>query len=109
MCRRDKVDIAAFSFLKLQHEGCKLLNGNCLTLTEMADIVILTENTPKIASRKEDRSRTSCSYQHALFAKMRANGTNHGLFAYAAKTSFSFASKYIALAGTKDTRIHHLT
>jgi hypothetical protein len=74
----------------------------------MADVVILTENTPQIASCEENRSRTSSTYQHALLAKMRANGTNHGLFAYAAETSFFFASKYVALAGTKDTRIHHL-
>jgi hypothetical protein len=42
--------------LKSEHETSQVRGGNAFTLTQMADVIILAENAPKIAVGKEDGS-----------------------------------------------------
>jgi hypothetical protein len=45
----------------------------------MADVIILTENTPKIAVGEEDRSRTVISNQWGLLTKVGKGAGDHEL------------------------------
>jgi len=45
----------------------------------MADVIILTENAPKIAVGEEDRSRTVISDQRGLLPKMGKGAGDHEL------------------------------
>jgi hypothetical protein len=46
-------------------------------MSKMADVVILAENTPKVAVGEEDRSRTVISDQGGLLAKVGKDAGDH--------------------------------
>jgi hypothetical protein len=52
--RGDEVDVVATYLLESKHETSHVRGGNAFTLPEMADVIILAENAPKVAVGKED-------------------------------------------------------
>jgi hypothetical protein len=66
----DKVDIVTAHFLEPQHGLCHFREGDLLTPSEMADVIILAKDASKIAVSEEDGSRTVISYQRRFLAKM---------------------------------------
>jgi hypothetical protein len=47
--RGDEVDVVATHPLESHHDLCHVRRGNWLTISKMADVVILAENAPKVA------------------------------------------------------------
>src|SRR4030042_3742015 len=47
--RGDEVDIMAAHVLEPDHDPCHVRGGHGLTISKVADVVILAENTPKVA------------------------------------------------------------
>jgi hypothetical protein len=52
--RSDEIDIVAAYFLEPDHDPCHVRGRHGFTVAKMADIVILAENTPKVAVGEED-------------------------------------------------------
>jgi hypothetical protein len=50
----DKVDVVATHFLEPHHGLGHLSGGDPFTISQMADVVILAKNTPKITVGEED-------------------------------------------------------
>ena len=66
-----KIDVVAADVLEMQHDRGQLLRVNSLTVTFMADIVILAEVTHQIAVGEKDRPRPFSTHQRCFFAEMR--------------------------------------
>ena len=77
MGRGDEVDVVAPHFLEFEHGPCHFRGGDPFTPSQMADVVILAENTPKIAVGEKDRSRTVISDQRGLLTKVGKGAGDH--------------------------------
>jgi len=56
MGRCNEIDVVATHLLKSYHGLCHFREGDRLPSSQMADVVILTEDASKIAVGEEDRS-----------------------------------------------------
>ena len=75
----DEVDVVTPHFLKFEHGLCHFRRGDSLPPPQMADVIILAEDTPKIAVGEEDRSRTVISNQRGLLTKVGKGAGDHEL------------------------------
>jgi len=74
MLRGNEVDVVTAQLLELEHEAGQLF-GSYLPATPLPrDVVILTEDTPQIAMRKEDGPRAPHATE-AVFLAMMGEGT----------------------------------
>ena len=69
--RGHEIDIMTALFLKVYHHCSELLVSHFDPVPLVADPVILTEETEKIAVRKKNCSRTLPADQRAFLAKVR--------------------------------------
>jgi hypothetical protein len=70
MGRGDEVDVVTPDLLKSGHCPCQVGRGDGLSASEMADLIILAEDTTEITVSEEDGSRTTMSDEGPLFTKM---------------------------------------
>jgi hypothetical protein len=55
MGRCNEVDVMATHLLESYHSLCHVRRGDLLTISKMADVVILAENALEVAVGEEDR------------------------------------------------------
>jgi hypothetical protein len=77
--RCDKIDVVAPYFLEFDHSPSHLGRGNTLTPSQVADVVILTEDTPEVAMGEENGPRPVISHQRTLLSKMGKGARDHEL------------------------------
>ena len=70
MGRGNEVDVMATHLLESYHGLCHVRSGDLLTISKMADVVILAESASEVTVGEEDRPRTVISNQGGFFTKM---------------------------------------
>lgn len=70
MGRGDEIDVVTSLLLKAQHYTGQFPGGYLPAIGVMADVEILTKQTPQIAEGKENRSGTMGSHQGSFLAEM---------------------------------------
>ena len=72
----DQVDIVRPLLLQVKHSFDQLVRANLDPLPAVADTIILTEHTAKIAARKEHGARASLAADAGLFPHMQRSPRN---------------------------------
>ena len=103
MSRGDKVDVMATHLLEPHHDVCHVRGGHTFTISQMADVVILAKNAPKITVGEEDGPRTVISNQGRLLAEMGKGTRDHELRPGLADSHLPVQAIDLALSRTKPT------
>ena len=70
MLRRNKINVMATHNLQLKHHFGQLFRPGLFALAGLADVVVLTKNTAKVAHREKDRSATFPTAQTIFLPEM---------------------------------------
>jgi hypothetical protein len=101
--RRDEVDVVAPYFHEFDHSASHLGRGNTLTPSQVADVVILTEDAAEVAMGEENGSRPVISHQRTLLPEMGKGARDHELRTSAAISDLSIQTVNPTLSRAEPT------
>ena len=100
LCRRDEIDVVGAGFLEAEHFLGELRWSKHVSMSQMADGVVLAEDTTQVASGEEDRARTSKSGNRGFLAVMEVVGGDDRLESHPAEAGPVLEPIHIASPGT---------
>jgi hypothetical protein len=97
----DKVDVVAVHLLQSDHDPGHVRRGDGFSPAQVADVVVLTKNTPEITVGQEDSARSMLTDERGFFTKVREGARDHQVGSGLTVAQLSLHPVNPALPGTE--------